>query len=83
MKKEQVLSKDKMYTKCGWNPYGGRHVKGVPEITLVRGTIVSQDYGNVVGKPGYGEYVTPKVNPPTDEFDPTSKREIRAPPDRK
>ena len=80
MKKETVLSADKMYTKCGWNPYSGRKVKGVPQTTIVRGTVVMEDYGVVIGKPGYGEFVSPTVNPPTDEWDPSMKRDIRAPP---
>ena len=80
MKKESVLSADKMYTRCGWNPYAGRKVKGMPEMTLVRGTVVSENFGNVVGKPGFGDYVTPNVVPPSDEYDPSGKRDVRAPP---
>jgi dihydroorotase len=79
MKKERVLSSDKMYTKCGWNPYAGRHVQGVPEMTFVRGTLVSEDFGQVIGKPGHGEYIAPNLVPPRDEFDSVSK-EIKAPP---
>jgi dihydroorotase (multifunctional complex type) len=60
MNKEEVLSGDKMYTKCGWNPYAGRKVKGEPVLTMVRGTVVMQD-GQVIGKPGYGQYVAPTV----------------------
>ena len=80
MKKESVLSADKMYTRCGWNPYAGRKVKGMPEMTLVRGTVVSENFGNVVGKPGFGDYVTPNVVPPSDEYDPSGKKDIKAPP---
>lgn len=58
MKKEEVLSDKKMYTKCGWNPYAGRKIKGAPVQTLVRGTVVMQD-GDVIGKPGYGQFVHP------------------------
>ncbi len=79
MKKEQVLSADKMYTKCGWNPYSGRKVRGVPEITLVRGTVVSENFGNVVGKPGYGEYISPTLHPPTEEWDPAGRKPLKAP----
>lgn len=80
MHKERVLSGDKMYTKCGWNPYAGKSVKGLPEITMVRGTIVSQDYGNVIGKPGYGEYISPTVTKPVDEWDPHGPKPLKAPP---
>jgi dihydroorotase (multifunctional complex type) len=80
MQKGRVLSGDKMYTKCGWNPYAGREVKGVPEMTIVRGKVVMEDYGNVVGKPGYGEFVSPTLNPPREPFEPvTTKAMARAP----
>ncbi len=80
MKKERVLSGEKMYTKVGWNPYAGRRVRGLPETTLVRGTVVMQDYGEVVGKPGYGEYVAPLLTPPKGEWDPRGLTPAPAPP---
>lgn len=80
MKKERTLSADKMYTKCGWNPYAGRKVKGLPEMTLVRGSVVMENYGSVVGKPGFGEYVAPNTNPPLDEWDPLGPPPASAPP---
>lgn len=79
MKKERVLSADKMYTKCGWNPYAGRRVKGLPEMTFVRGRLVMQDHGNVIGKPGYGEFISPTVKPPTEEWDPSGPKAVHAP----
>jgi len=80
MKKEQTLSADKMYTKCGWNPYAGRKVKGVPEMTLVRGTVVMENYGDVIGKPGFGEYISPMPKPPKGEWDPKGVPPAVAPP---
>jgi dihydroorotase-like cyclic amidohydrolase len=80
MKKERVLSGDKMYTKVGWNPYAGRRVKGLPEMTLVRGTVVMENYGDVIGKPGFGEYISPSVNPPSGEWDPRGPHPTAAPP---
>lgn len=80
MKKELTLSGDKMYTKCGWNPYAGQQVKGVPEVTIVRGTVVSEDYGKVIGKPGYGEYVAPDLKKPAGEWDPRGRQPEKAPP---
>jgi dihydroorotase len=80
MKKERTLSGDKMYTKCGWNPYAGEKVKGLPQMTLVRGTVVMEDYGEVVGKPGYGKFVSPTLNPPTGKYDVKSlKPALKAP----
>ena len=80
MKKDRVLSGDKMYTKVGWNPYAGREVKGLPQTTLVRGTVVMENYGIVIGKPGFGEYVSPSVTPPTGEWDPKGTQPAVAPP---
>lgn len=61
MKKEKTLSGDKMYTKCAWNPFAGRKVKGHQQLTMVRGTVVMEDYGTVVGKLGFGKYVAPTL----------------------
>ncbi len=80
MKKERVLSGEKMYTKCGWNPYAGRSVKGLPEMTIVRGTVVMENYGDVIGKPGYGEYVSPRPVIPTKPWDPSGPAPAVAPP---
>jgi dihydroorotase len=48
IKDEAVLS------KCGWTPYHGREVQGVPVHTILRGNVVFQD-GKVVGRPGQGK----------------------------
>jgi hypothetical protein len=69
-----------MYTKCGWNPFAGRKVKGLPETTIVRGTIVAEDYGNVVGKPGFGEFITPIVHPTAENYELKGGEKIEAPP---
>lgn len=61
MKKEKTLSGEKMYTKCGWNPFAGRQVKGHQQMTIVRGTTIMEDYDVVVGKAGYGKYVSPNL----------------------
>ena len=58
MDKEETISNETTYTKVGWTPYDGRRVKGVPTHTIVRGKVVMQD-GEVVGEPGYGEFVKP------------------------
>jgi dihydroorotase (multifunctional complex type) len=62
MNKKDVLREDKMYSKCGWNPYSGMEIKGMPVQTIVRGNVVMKD-GEVFGKPGYGKYIrsTPKA----------------------
>ena len=46
----------RMKTKCGWTPYRGRTLKGVPLLTMLRGTVIAQD-GKVVGQRGFGRYI--------------------------
>ena len=56
MNKENILTKDKGYSKCGYSPFEGWKVKGMPVYTLVRGEVVMKD-GEITGKQGYGEFV--------------------------
>jgi dihydroorotase len=56
--KEHVLTNDEVLSKCGWTPYAGRKVRGVPVHTLVRGQFVFEN-GKVVGRPGYGRQAAP------------------------
>ncbi len=56
MEKEEIISNDKVISKCKWSPYDGWKIKGVPETVMVRGQIVVKD-GKVVGKPGMGQFV--------------------------
>ena len=58
MDKEETISNETTYTKVGWTPYDGWRVKGVPTHTIVRGKVVMQN-GEVMGEPGYGEFVKP------------------------
>jgi len=58
MGKEATINNETTYTRVGWTPYHGRKVKGAPVATVVRGTVVMEN-GNVVGKPGYGQFIPP------------------------
>jgi len=60
IKREDVLSKEKMYTKSSANVFDGHHVKGYPILTAVRGEIIMQN-GEIVSKAGYGEFVSPEL----------------------
>jgi dihydroorotase-like cyclic amidohydrolase len=59
MGRERTLRDEDIVAKCGWTPLDGLTVEGVPETTLVRGSPVVRD-GDVVGEPGYGEFVPRK-----------------------
>lgn len=56
MNKEVTLSAKLFQTLADYTPYDGMKVKGWPVTTMVRGNIVVED-GEVVGRPGMGEYV--------------------------
>ena len=56
MDEERTLRDEDVVAKCGWTPYDGLTVQGVPKSTYVRGTPVVED-GDVVGDPGHGEFV--------------------------
>lgn len=57
MKSTHRISNDDTKSKCGWTVYDGTVVQGIPKMTFVRGTMIMQD-GEVVGKQGYGRFVT-------------------------
>ncbi len=40
--------------------FDGMQLRGIPEVTMVRGEIVAED-GRIVGRPGWGEYQKPLV----------------------
>jgi allantoinase len=53
---KRTVKNEDVIAKCGWSPLEGLTVTGVVERTLVRGQPVFAD-GEVVGDPGYGEFV--------------------------
>ena len=55
---ELTLNNERIVSKCGWTPYAGRKVKGLPLHTIVRGKFVFED-GKLVGEPGHGEKASP------------------------
>jgi len=62
MKKEYIISKDISNSKCGWSIWDGMKVKGAPRYVVLRGEIIAED-GQVIGKPGYGEFIEPLTKP--------------------
>ena len=54
--RERILTKDKAYSRAGYNPFEGWKVKGVPVHTVVRGTVVMENE-QVIGKPGFGKFI--------------------------
>ncbi len=52
------VTPETLYSNAGWSPYDGRTLKGRVSRTLVRGHVV-YDGSEVVGSPGYGEFIRP------------------------
>lgn len=56
MDRAEMVSNDKIVSKCGWSPFDGKVLKGFPELVFVRGRLVG-DNGTFVGQKGYGRFV--------------------------
>jgi dihydroorotase len=56
--RRQTISDTDVLSKCGWTPYAGREVVGVPVSTILRGSFVFEE-GVVTGLPGAGRQATP------------------------
>lgn len=54
LERERVLTNERVASKCGFTPYAGRRVYGVPVMTMLRGTMIAQD-DQVTVEPGFGE----------------------------
>jgi dihydroorotase (multifunctional complex type) len=56
MKKKWEIRDDDLLTACGWTPFEGLEVTGMPVLSAVRGDIILEG-GEVVGKEGSGSYI--------------------------
>jgi len=56
--KESVIEAKKLHSLHKHTPYDGLKVRGMPVLTMVRGEVIVEN-GEVIGKPGYGKFVTP------------------------
>ena len=56
MDREEILKDEGLYTKVGWTPYRDWKVKGVVELTMLRGEVIAKDR-KVLAKPGFGNYI--------------------------
>ncbi len=59
MSAEDTITDASVLSKCGWTPYAGRKVRGIPVHTVLRGQFVYEN-GKVVGQAGYGKLAAPK-----------------------
>ncbi|MGQ9679389.1 MAG: allantoinase AllB [Candidatus Bathyarchaeia archaeon] len=58
MKRPFKILGEQLHSKQKHTPFEGWRGEGVPEYTLLRGSVVMES-GEVVGKPGYGEFQKP------------------------
>jgi dihydroorotase len=63
MNRSDVLGADQLHSRGRVSAYEGMSVQGFPIMTLVRGKIVARD-GRLLGEPGWGRLVTPKMPDP-------------------
>jgi hypothetical protein len=56
MDAREMISNNRIVSKCGWTPYDGMEVQGKVMMTLVRGTVVAED-GKPVAESGYGQFI--------------------------
>jgi dihydroorotase (multifunctional complex type) len=57
--KEITIRNEEQITECGWTPYDGFQVKGIPFISILRGQIIMED-GEVIGEKTYGKFINPR-----------------------
>lgn len=55
---EAIIDAKKLHSKCGWSPFDGMTVRGVPVMTILRGKVAMRD-GEITGTPGDGRFVSP------------------------
>lgn len=51
--KRHTVADADVLSKCGWTPYAGREVQGIPIYTLLRGTVIN-DNGALSVREGFG-----------------------------
>ncbi|HZP95330.1 MAG TPA: dihydroorotase family protein [Candidatus Limnocylindria bacterium] len=56
-KKKTTIRDEDVLSKCGWTPYAGREVQGIPTHTFLRGEAIYDD-GKVVLREGFGRQAT-------------------------
>jgi hypothetical protein len=46
-----------MESKSAWTPYAGGQLRGAPNLTMLRGTVIARD-GEVLNEPGSGRHIS-------------------------
>jgi dihydropyrimidinase len=56
LNKKVKVTADKLHYISDFTPYEGWEITGWPVLTMVRGKVIMEE-GEIVGNPGYGEYI--------------------------
>jgi allantoinase len=72
------IEAERLHSRSRLTPYEGMPVRGLPRVTMVRGEVVAED-GRVVGRPGSGRAVIPKMPAPAPRNLATTMRAILEP----
>jgi len=59
-RKELEIKADKLHQLCGYTPFEGWRIRGVPILTMAKGKVMMEE-GKVWGEPGWGKFVPRKV----------------------
>jgi dihydroorotase len=59
-KAKKTIRDEDVLSKCGWTPYAGREVQGIPRFTLLRGAAILDD-GKINVRQGFGRQATREV----------------------
>jgi dihydroorotase len=57
-KAKRTIRDEDVLSKCGWTPYAGREVQGIPRFTFLRGSAILDD-GKIHVREGFGRQATP------------------------
>lgn len=55
MEKEYIICNKDIISKCGWSPFNGTRIKGMPIATFLRGRLIAENR-KFVGEIGYGKF---------------------------
>jgi len=55
---EHEITDEEQLSGCGWTPFDGWKIHGMPVLVMSRGEIIMEN-GQVLAKPGRGKFAAP------------------------
>jgi len=56
LKREVTISTDNLHYKVGWSPFEDMKIRGLPTMTILRGTVVAEE-GKIISSPRRGRFL--------------------------